>query len=51
VTGTAITAVVLSLLFLATGSIWVPLVAHYTMNVFQFAAAKLSGIEPLRAAS
>jgi membrane protease YdiL (CAAX protease family) len=51
VTGTAITAVVLSLLFLATGSIWVPLAAHYTMNVFQFAVAKLSGIEPLRDAS
>jgi membrane protease YdiL (CAAX protease family) len=48
VTGTAITAVVLSLLFLGTGSIWVPLAAHYTMNTFQFAAAKLSGIESLR---
>jgi membrane protease YdiL (CAAX protease family) len=48
VTGTAITAVVLSLLFLATGSIWAPLAAHYTMNVCQFGMAKLSGVEPLR---
>jgi len=51
VTGTAITAVVLSLLFLATGSIWVPLAAHYAMNVCQFVMAKLSGLEPLRGAS
>jgi membrane protease YdiL (CAAX protease family) len=51
VTGTAITAVVLSLLFLATGSIWVPLAAHYTMNVFQLVVAKLSGVAPLRGSS
>jgi membrane protease YdiL (CAAX protease family) len=51
VTGTAITAVLLSLLFLATGSIWVPLAAHYTMNVFQFVLARLSGVEPLRGTS
>jgi membrane protease YdiL (CAAX protease family) len=48
VAGTAITAVALSLLFLATDSIWVPLAAHYTMNVFQFVEARLSGIKPLR---
>lgn len=48
VAGTAIAAVLLSLLFLATGSIWAPLAAHYTMNVFQFVLAKLSGVEPLR---
>jgi membrane protease YdiL (CAAX protease family) len=51
VAGAALTAIVLSLLFLLTGSIWVPLAAHYTMNVSQFVLAKLSGVEPLRAAS
>jgi membrane protease YdiL (CAAX protease family) len=48
VAGTAIAAVVLSLLFLASGSIWVPLTAHYAMNVYQLLGAKLSGLEPLR---
>jgi membrane protease YdiL (CAAX protease family) len=51
VTGAAFTAVVLSLLFLATGSIWAPLAAHYAMNVCQFVVAKLSGLKPLRGAS
>jgi membrane protease YdiL (CAAX protease family) len=51
IAGTALAAIVLSLLFLATGSIWVVLAAHYTMNVFQLAAAKVSGVEPLRATS
>jgi CAAX protease family protein len=51
VVGTAITAVLLSLLFLATRSIWALLAAHYTMNVFQFVLAKLSGVEPLRGKS
>lgn len=49
VAGAAISAVVLSLLFLATGGIWAPLAAHYTMNVSQFVLAKWSGVEPLRA--
>jgi membrane protease YdiL (CAAX protease family) len=48
IAGTALAAVVLSLLFLASGSIWGPLAAHYTMNVYQIVAAKLSGVEPLR---
>jgi membrane protease YdiL (CAAX protease family) len=50
VAGAAISAVMLSLLFLATGGIWAPLAAHYTMNVCQFVLAKLSGVEPLRGA-
>ena len=50
VTGTAITAVALSLLFLATGSFWVALAAHYTMNVYQLVAARMSGVKPLRGA-
>jgi membrane protease YdiL (CAAX protease family) len=48
IAGTALAAVVLSLLFLASGGIWAPLAAHYTMNVYQIVAAKLSGVEPLR---
>lgn len=48
IAGTALAAVVLSLLFLASGSIWAPLAAHYTMNIYQFVGAKLSGVEPLR---
>jgi membrane protease YdiL (CAAX protease family) len=49
IAGTAFAAVALSLLFLASGSIWLPLAAHYTMNVYQLVAARLSGVEPLRA--
>jgi membrane protease YdiL (CAAX protease family) len=45
---TAVTAVVLSLLFLATGSIWAPLAAHYVINVHQLVSAKWSGMQPLR---
>jgi membrane protease YdiL (CAAX protease family) len=49
IAGTAFAAVALSLLFLASGSIWLPLAAHYTMNVYQLVVARLSGVEPLRA--
>jgi membrane protease YdiL (CAAX protease family) len=51
VAGTAAIAVVFSLLFLASGSVWTVLAAHYTMNVYQLVAARRSGVEPLRAAS
>ncbi len=50
VVGTALTAIALSLLFLATRSVWATLVAHYVFNVFQLAAAQWMGVRPLRAA-
>jgi membrane protease YdiL (CAAX protease family) len=43
-------AIVLSLLFLATGSIWAVLAAHYVFNVMQIVAAQWMGLRPLRAA-
>ncbi len=46
--GTALAGVALSLLFLASGSIWVPLAAHYVMNVTEILLARLTGIEALR---
>jgi len=49
VAGTTLAAVLLSVLFLASGSIWLPLAAHYAMNVHQLVAAKRSGLQPLRA--
>ena len=48
VAGTALAAIMLSLLFLATGSIWPPLAAHYVMNLLQVAAAVRAGLRPLR---
>jgi membrane protease YdiL (CAAX protease family) len=48
VVGTTLAALLLALLFLATGSIWPPLAAHYVMNVFQVAAAVRAGVRPLR---
>jgi membrane protease YdiL (CAAX protease family) len=47
VVGTALAAVALSLLFLATGSLWVVLSAHYVLNVSQIIAAQLVGLRPL----
>jgi membrane protease YdiL (CAAX protease family) len=49
VAGTTIAALYLALLFLLTGSIWPPLVAHYVMNVSQLVLAQRSGLRPLRA--
>jgi membrane protease YdiL (CAAX protease family) len=49
VVGTALAAIALSLLFLATGSVWATLAAHYVFNVLQLAAARLLGVQPLRA--
>lgn len=51
VAGTALAAVGLSLLFLATGSIWPPLAAHYVLNVLEVILARWMGMKPLRAAS
>ena len=49
VAGTMLAAILLSLLFLATGSIWPPLAAHYVMNLLQVAVAVRAGVRPLRA--
>ena len=49
VVGTTLAAIALSLLFLATGSIWPPLAAHYVMNALQVAVAVRAGVRPLRA--
>jgi membrane protease YdiL (CAAX protease family) len=48
VAGTTLAAIMLSLLFLATGSIWPPLAAHYVMNVLQVAVSVRTGLRPLR---
>jgi membrane protease YdiL (CAAX protease family) len=48
VAGTTLAAILLSLLFLATGSIWPSLAAHYVMNVLQVAVAVRAGLRPLR---
>ncbi len=48
VVGTTLTAVILSLLFLVTGSLWPPLAAHYVLNVSQVVVAKMMGMEALR---
>ena len=49
VAGTALAAVAFSLLFLASGSLWVPLTAHYLINVSQLILARWTGMQPLRA--
>ena len=49
VVGTALAAMALSALFLVSGHIWVPLIAHYTMNVLQLVLAARMGVRPLRA--
>jgi membrane protease YdiL (CAAX protease family) len=48
VIGTGLAGIVLSMLFLLTGSIWPPLFAHYTMNVAQLVLARLTGVRPAR---
>lgn len=47
VVGATLAASAFGLLFLATGSIWAPLAAHYVMNVVQIALAGLLGIKPV----
>ncbi len=49
--GTTLVALVLSALFLVSGSIWAPLAAHYLINLSQIHIAKQKGIHPLRAMS
>ncbi len=48
VAGTALAGLGLSFLFLATGSLWPPLVAHYVLNVSQLILARWIGLKPLR---
>jgi membrane protease YdiL (CAAX protease family) len=48
VAGATLAGVVLSVLFLALGSLWAALAAHYVMNVQQIMAARRSGLAPLR---
>jgi membrane protease YdiL (CAAX protease family) len=50
VAGATLVAILLSWLFLATGSLWPPLIAHYTFNLSQLVVARWSGLKPLRAA-
>ena len=50
VVGTTLAGAILSLLFLATGSLWPPLAAHYLLNVSQVVVAKWIGMKPLRGA-
>jgi membrane protease YdiL (CAAX protease family) len=48
VAGTTLAALILSALFLLSGSIWPPLMAHYLMNVSQLLLAKWTGVRPTR---
>jgi membrane protease YdiL (CAAX protease family) len=49
VAGTTLAAIVFSLLFLTTGSLWPSLAAHYVLNVLQVILAQWAGKQPLRA--
>ena len=46
--GTALVAIALSGLFLASGSLWVVLAAHYVLNLGQLILARRRGLRPLR---
>ncbi len=48
IAGTALMGVVLSALFLLTGSIWAPIVAHWLLNVAEVTVAQRQGLRPLR---
>lgn len=48
--GAALVAIALSLLFLASGSLWMALAAHYALNLGQLALARRLGLRPLRSA-
>ncbi len=49
VVGTTLLGLVLSALFLWSGSIWVPLAAHWVLNVVEITLAQRQGLRPLRA--
>jgi len=46
--GTALAAIALSGLFLASGSLWTALAAHYVLNLGQLILARRVGLRPLR---
>ncbi len=48
VLGATLAGVVFGLLFLFTGSLWVPLAAHYILNVTQLLLAQATRAQPLR---
>ena len=48
VLGATLAGVVFGLLFLFTGSLWVPLAAHYILNVTQLLLAQATRTQPLR---
>jgi membrane protease YdiL (CAAX protease family) len=49
VAGATSVGVLLSFLFLGTGSLWAAMAAHYAMNVHQLVTAHRAGLAPLRA--
>jgi len=49
VVGTTLLGLVLSVLFLWSGSIWVSLAAHWMLNVVEITIAQRRGLRPLRA--
>ncbi len=48
VVGAAIMGLLLSALFLWTGSIWVPIVTHWLLNAAEVTIAQRRGVRPLR---
>ena len=48
VVGTTLLGLVLSVLFLWSGSVWVPLAAHWVLNVMEITLAQRRGLRPLR---
>lgn len=48
VVGTSLMGLILSALFLITGSIWAPLAAHWLLNVAEVTVAWRQGLRPLR---
>lgn len=48
VVGSALLGLVFSALFLWTGNIWVPFVAHYVLNLVEVTVAMRQGVRPLR---
>ena len=49
VVGTTLLGLVLSVLFLLSGSVWVPLATHWILNVVEITMAHRQGLRPLRA--
>lgn len=49
VVGTALMGLMLAVLYLWTGSVWTPVVAHWLLNVIEVTLAQRQGLRPLRA--